>query len=61
MGHEKPLHAITMMACESLKGVMTNTQGVHGGNAGKESYIKIPASTNGESVKRQMVQFSGES
>ena len=36
MGHEKPLHAITMMACESLKGVMTNTQGVHGGNVGKE-------------------------
>ena len=27
MGHEKPLHAITMMACESLKGVMTNTRG----------------------------------
>jgi hypothetical protein len=25
-----------VMACESLKGVMTNTQGVHGGNAGKE-------------------------
>ncbi len=36
MGHKKPWHAITAMACESLKEFMTNAQEVHGGNAGKE-------------------------